>query len=89
MLIREFFEQRVDGINLYKTYSDAGYFIQKIGTAEFYTEAIDTENSTFEYIETHHSIKPKKEETVEEPEIENGDRELTDEEAMKLIKEVF
>jgi hypothetical protein len=91
MIIKEFFEQRSDGINLYKTYSDMEFFIQKVGTSEFYAEAIDIEANSFEYVETARSIKLKKaeENIIEEPEIENGDQELTDEEAMELLKEVF
>jgi hypothetical protein len=88
MIVKEFFEQRLDGVNLYKTYSNEGYFIQKINTTEFYTESIDIEGSIFEYIETGRLINPK-EDVLEELEIENGDQELTDEEAMELLKEVF
>lgn len=35
-----------------KTYSDSGYLIRKIGTDEFYDEAIDLPNAIFEYEET-------------------------------------
>ena len=34
MIVREFYEERTDGVKLYKTYSDAGYYIQKVGTEE-------------------------------------------------------
>ena len=34
------------------TYSDEGYIIQKVGTDERYSEAIDVLDSDFEYTET-------------------------------------
>ena len=49
---REFYSTRSDGVNLYRTYSDEGLQIQKVGTNEIYDEAIDVEGATFEYIET-------------------------------------
>lgn len=56
MIIKEFYITRKDGVNLYRTYSDANLVIHKIGTNEFYTEAIDVEESTFEYEETSEII---------------------------------
>ena len=52
MIVREFYEERTDGVKLYKTYSDAGYYIQKVGTEEVYAEAIDVEDATYTYEET-------------------------------------
>ena len=52
MVITEFYSTRKDGVNLYRTCSDANLMIQKVGTDEVYAEAIDIENSGFEYIET-------------------------------------
>ena len=52
MIQTEFFMTRSDGVNLYRTYSDAERLIQKDGTDELYTEAIDVENSGFTYTET-------------------------------------
>lgn len=52
MIVREFYRTRTDGVNLYKTYSNEGYLIQKVGTDEIYTEAIDIENAPYEYVET-------------------------------------
>lgn len=57
MLKREFYKTRNDGVNLYITYSDENYKIQKIGTNEIYDEAIDVESSNFEYIETDEKIE--------------------------------
>ncbi len=52
MIKKEYFTTRKDEVKLYKTYSDKNMQIQKLGTLEFYDEAIDVENSTFLYIET-------------------------------------
>ena len=52
MIQTEFFMTRSDGVNLYRTYSDAERLIQKEGTDELYAEAIDVENSGYTYSET-------------------------------------
>ena len=57
MVIREFHRTRKDGVNLYKTYSDQNFYIQKVGTEEIYDVAIDVENAPFEYIETDKPIE--------------------------------
>ena len=51
-IVKEFYKTREDGVNLYRTYSDEGYVIKKIGTDEEYDEAIDVENASYEYEET-------------------------------------
>ena len=56
-IIKEFYDKTKSGVSLYKTYSDNGYVIQKVGTDEIYEEAIDLETSTFEYIETDIKIE--------------------------------
>ena len=57
MIITEFYRTRKDGVRLFKTYSDKGVYIHKVGTEEEYSEAIDIENSGFEYEETDKEIK--------------------------------
>lgn len=52
MIIKEFYLERQDGVKLYRNYSDQNVYIKKIGTEEFYIDAIDVENSTFQYEET-------------------------------------
>lgn len=52
MIIKEFYRTRKDGVNLYKTYSDQNVKIQKVGTSEIYSSAIDVEDAKFEYTET-------------------------------------
>lgn len=56
-IVKEFYKTRKDGINLYKSYSNEGYMIHKIGTEETYSEAIDVENAPFEYEETTEKIE--------------------------------
>lgn len=52
MIQTEFYMERKDGVKLYRTYSDRNMMIQKDGTDETYSEAIDVENSGFIYTET-------------------------------------
>ena len=57
MIVREFYTQRKDGVNLYRTYSDANKYIKKVGTEEIYSEAIDIEGAGYEYIEMDKEIE--------------------------------
>lgn len=57
MIQREFYATRKDGVNLYRTYSDANKYIYKLGTEEVYSEAIDVENAPYEYEETEREIE--------------------------------
>ena len=61
MIKREFYRETENGIKLYKTYSDLDVMIKKIGTEELYEEAIDIENSNFEYEETDIQIEAEEE----------------------------
>lgn len=96
MIIKEFYMQREDGVNLIKTFSDKNFMIQKTGTSEIYNEAIDIESAIFEYVETTEKFEPvsinkePQEETESTEEIiENGDQELTQEEIATMLEEVF
>lgn len=53
MIIREFFETRDDGINLFISYSNLNFKIQNIQSGEIYDNAVDIENSTNQYQETN------------------------------------
>ena len=57
MIVREFYTQRKDGVNLFRTYSDANKYIKKVGTNEEYSEAIDIESAGYEYIEMDKEIE--------------------------------
>ena len=67
MIVREFHKKRFDGVNLYKTYSDAGYYIKQNPTGHIYSEAIDVESAPYTYEETDKLIE-KAEEKVKESE---------------------
>lgn len=57
MIVKEFYITRQDGVNLYRTYSDKGVQIRKVGTDEIYDEAIDVENASFAYEETDQALE--------------------------------
>ena len=57
MIVKEFYLTRKDGVNLYKSYSNKGETIRKVGTDEVYDEAVDVENSPYAYEETGELIK--------------------------------
>ena len=52
MIVKEFYRTREDGVNLYRTYSDKGLKIHKVGTDEIYDEAVDIEDASYTYEET-------------------------------------
>jgi hypothetical protein len=62
MIVKEFFKTRMDNVNLYRTYSDAKYFINKVGTDEVYIDAIDVEGAPYEYVETNELIPEENDE---------------------------
>lgn len=62
MIIKEFYRTRTDGVNLYRTYSDANFMIRKIGTDEIYSEAIDVETAPYEYEETDEMVSKDEQE---------------------------
>ena len=64
MIVREFYRTRKDGVDLYRTYSDEGLKIQKVGTDEIYDEAIDIDGAPYTYVETDIPIE---QEETEEP----------------------
>ena len=57
MIVKEFFRYNEDlQKNLYRTYSDEGYYIKQIETGNIYEEAVDAEDSEFTYEETDEKI---------------------------------
>ena len=52
MVIKELCITLEDGVKLYRSYSDLNLTIQKDGTEEIYSEAVDREDSSFTYTET-------------------------------------
>lgn len=66
MIVREFYRTREDGVNLYRTISDAGYFIRQNETGNVYAEAIDVESAPYTYSETDELIPIEEEQAVDE-----------------------
>lgn len=48
---------RLNNRDFKKTYSDENFYIQKVGTEEIYSEAIDIPTANYEYIETDRKIE--------------------------------
>ena len=67
MIIKEFYETREDGVNLYHIYSDTNHYIIQSGTNAVYADVIDVENAGFEYTESDIVIGEEPEQS-EEPE---------------------
>ncbi len=57
MVVKEYYTTRSDGVKLYKTYSDAGYYIIQNETGHLYEEAIDVENAPYTYSESDQMIE--------------------------------
>jgi hypothetical protein len=57
MIVKKYYKTREDGVKLFRTYSDENKYIQKVGTTEIYSEAIDIEGATYEYVETEQVIE--------------------------------
>ena len=79
MIVREFYRQRKDGVNLYITYSDAGLYIVQNETGEEYTEAIDVENAPYTYSETERSIEVESAENEKNEQYQKTDKEKQNE----------
>ena len=77
MIIKEFYKKRLDGINLYRTYSDAGTMIRQNETGAEYDEAIDVEGAPYTYTET--------ETPIETPEMTTEERLQDAETALKIM----
>jgi len=56
MIKREYYATRKDGVRLYRSYSDEGLSLHKLGTEEIYDVAIDVEDAEFEYEEYREEI---------------------------------
>ena len=75
MIKTEFYKTREDGINLYITQSDSGFYIINDQTGGKYTSAVDVENIGYTYTETNEKI--------------NDDVEVIPEEAMKQLEAIL
>ena len=70
MIKREFYKERLDGVKLYRTWSDLNMKIRQVGTEMLYDEAVDVENADYIY---------------EETDIPIDDLDLSAEEALKIL----
>lgn len=68
MVIKEFYETRPDGVNLYRTYSDEGFYIVQNETGAEYAEAIDVEGAPYTYTESDKKIEEPEDEFIAEHE---------------------
>lgn len=57
MILKEYYTIRKDGVALFRTYSNQGFKIRKVGTDEVYDEAIDVQSANFVYEETAEKIE--------------------------------
>lgn len=57
MIVTEYLRDRSDGVKLVITRSTENKYIRKVGTDEIYRNAIDTEDSAFQYEETEEDIE--------------------------------
>lgn len=51
MIVKEYYKTRLDGVKLYRIYSDDNRYIIQNETSITYTEAIDVENAPYTYSE--------------------------------------
>ena len=56
MIVREWYKTRDDGVELWRTYSDAGYLIRQVETGTEYSEAVDVADAPYTYAETETKI---------------------------------
>lgn len=56
MIVREWYKTREDGVELWRTYSDAGYIIRQVETGTEYAEAVDVADAPYTYAETETKI---------------------------------
>ena len=56
MIKKEYFITRVDGVKLYRTYSDTNHYIRQVETGNIYFDAIDIEGAPYTYKETDELI---------------------------------
>ena len=74
MIITEFYREREDCVNLYRTFSDAGFRIENEQTHEVFDEVINVEGFTHTYIETDVPIEE-----------EGGDPQTDEATAMQIL----
>lgn len=56
MIKKEHYMTREDGVELYRTFSDTGYYIRQVQTGVVYNDAVDVESAPYTYEETDEVI---------------------------------
>ncbi len=56
MIVREHYMTRSDGVELYRSYSDAGKMLLQNETGAKYDEAIDVAGAPYSYTETDEEV---------------------------------
>ena len=64
MIKKKLYMVTQDNIQLYRTYSDEGYYIKQVETGIEYEEAIDVENAPYTYEETNKLIEIENENEI-------------------------
>ena len=57
MIVKEYYDMRLDGVALYRTFSDAGFRIRQVETGIIYDDAIDVDGAPYTYEETNEAIE--------------------------------
>ena len=70
MIQRDYYAIRNDGVVLYRSYSDEGYYIRQIETGNVYTDAIDVDGARYTYEETDELILKETFEELQEAIVE-------------------
>lgn len=65
MVVKEFYKTREDGVNLFRTYSDAGYTLIRNDGIE-YCEAIDVEAAPYTYTESENLLEAETDDVLNE-----------------------
>lgn len=76
MVDKKFYMTRNDGVNLYRSCSNKGVKIRKVGTDEIYDEAIDVENAPYRYEETDIPVESESEDGATIADYQNALREM-------------
>lgn len=66
MIIKELFITRVDGVKLFRVYSDEGRRLVQNETGAVYDEAVDVEDAPYTYSESEESVEGFEETVMEE-----------------------
>ncbi len=61
MIVNEYYRTRKDGVRLFRSYSDEGFYIVQNETGIEYSEAVDVEDTPYTYSESERLIESEDE----------------------------